>query len=152
MFFTGYLKKVKERKEEETIYLTMTIPNAEIRYIYRNTILAWFDKKIRAADLTPMMHAIETGDCEKFGELVSEQLLDTISFYDYAENYYHGFLTGILKSIGQYIIISNRESGTGRPDIIMKPPTVRKRAFIMEIKVAKEYRFYKKECLGVKEV
>ena len=36
-----YLKVVKQRFEVDTIYLTMAIPNDEIRYIYRNTIREW---------------------------------------------------------------------------------------------------------------
>lgn len=32
--------------EDHTIYLTLQIPNEEIRYIYRNTIREWFNKRI----------------------------------------------------------------------------------------------------------
>lgn len=146
LFFTGYLKKIDERQVEETIYLKMAIPNAEIRSIYRNTILTWFDKKIRKTDLSPLMHAIENKDCTAFGDFVSAQLRDTISFFDYAENYYHGFLTGLLKGAGPYELLSNRESGNGRPDIIMKPDTIRKKAFILELKVVKDFRQMDTAC------
>ena len=44
-------------------------------------------------------------------EILSENLMETISFYDYQESYYHGFLVGLLKNIGNYIVQSNRESG-----------------------------------------
>lgn len=47
LFFTGYLKKSGERFFGDTLYLSMSIPNAEVRCIYRNTILEWFDWKIR---------------------------------------------------------------------------------------------------------
>lgn len=56
------------RQEGEMHYLSMSIPNSEISYIYRNTILAWFDKKIGKTDMTPLMKAIETGDGEAFGD------------------------------------------------------------------------------------
>ena len=46
LFFAGYLKKIKEQFEEETIYLTLTVPNKEVAGIYRSTILEWFDKII----------------------------------------------------------------------------------------------------------
>lgn len=90
--------------------------------------------------MSPLFTAIEQGDCEKFGNFVSDQLLDTISFFDYAENYYHGFLAGLLKTSQQYGIYSNRENGMGRSDIIMKTPSVRGRAVILELKVAREFR------------
>ena len=96
LFFTGYLKKSGERQEGRTQYLTMSIPNEEIAYIYENIVLSWFDKKIRKTDMTPLLKAMEEGDCEAFGGFLSAQLMDTISFFDYKESYYHGFLAGIL--------------------------------------------------------
>lgn len=139
LFFTGYLKEVSERFEEDTIYLTLTVPNREVASIYRNTILEWFDKRLKTVDLDRLHAAILGGDCEAFGENVSELLLETISFYDYAENYYHGFLCGLLKGCKNYYVESNRESGNGRPDILFKHRSVRGQAVIMELKVVKEF-------------
>lgn len=139
LFFTGYLKKIKERFEEETIYLTLTVPNKEVAGIYRNTILEWFDKRLKATDLSNLHKAVLEGDCETFANEVSELLLETISFYDYAENYYHGFLCGLLKGCNHYTVASNRESGNGRPDILFKHLSVRGQAVIMELKVVKEF-------------
>lgn len=44
LFFTGYLKKVGEHMQADTIYIVLAIPNAEIKYIYRNTIMDWFNR------------------------------------------------------------------------------------------------------------
>lgn len=146
LYFTGYLKKVKEKMGDDMIYLTMTIPNKEIRSIYRNHILKWFDKKIQNSNLIPLLTAIENDDCEVIGDFLTGQLMDTISFFDYGENYYHGFLVGLLKASGKYLVVSNRESGTGRTDIIMKTPSVRGRAFILELKVSKTFRMMEAGC------
>ncbi len=146
LFFTGYLKKAGERFDGESIYLKMEIPNAEIRYIYRNQISSWFDKKIKGADLSPLITAMEQGDCHSMEEFLSDQLLDTISYFDYAENYYHGFVSGLLKAAGKYMVRSNRESGEGRPDILMYSPTVRGKVFIIELKAAKEYGLMGEKC------
>lgn len=146
LFFTGYLKKVSERFEGDTIYLTLTIPNAEVRYIYRHTILEWFDGKIGNTDLSALYRAVKEGDCEAFSDIVSEQLVETISFFDYAESYYHGFLLGVLKGCPGYITLSNRESGNGRPDIIMRTPSVRGMAIIMEIKNVKDFEKMEEGC------
>lgn len=146
LFFTGYLKKVSQRLEGEAIYLTLKIPNTEVRYIYRNMILEWFDQKIGQTDLKPLYHAVLDGDEQSFSDLVSEQLADTISFFDYAENYYHGFLCGLLKGCPGYFILSNRESGNGRPDIIMKTPSVRGMAVIMELKIVKDFDMMENGC------
>lgn len=69
-------------------------------------------------------------------DILNAQLFWTISFYDSAENFYHGFLAGILSQSDNYLVKSNRESGNGRSDIMVKSPSLRGRAFILEIKVS----------------
>ena len=146
LFFTGYLKKIREHQEEETIYMEMAIPNREVRYIYKNTVLRWFEKKVEKKELSPLYESILNGDTEKMEEILSENLMETISFYDYQESYYHGFLAGMLKNIGNYIVLSNRESGNGRPDILLKYPSVKGKAVILEIKVSKTYQGLEAKC------
>ena len=146
LFFTGYLKKVSEHQEEETLYIEMAIPNREVRYIYKTTVLRWFEEKTDQKELTSLYESILNGDTEKMADILSENLMETISFYDYQESYYHGFLAGMLKNIGNYIVLSNRESGNGRPDILLKYPSVRGKAVIMEIKVSKTYQGMEEKC------
>ena len=69
-------------------------------------------------------------------DILNGQLFRTISFYDSAENFYHGFLTGILSQSENYLVKSNRESGNGRSDIMVKSPSLRGRSFIVEVKVS----------------
>ena len=146
LFFTGYLKKLREFQEEENIYIEMTIPNREVRYIYKNTVLHWFEEKTEKKELSPLYESILNGDAGKMAEILSENLMETISFYDYQESYYHGFLAGMLKNIGNYIVLSNREAGNGRPDIVLKYPSIRGKAVIIEIKVAGSWKELKKKC------
>ncbi len=137
LFFTGYLKKVGERFEKNKLFLEMKIPNTEIESIYEDSISKWFEKKIEKADRSPLIHALETGDCEAIENFLNEQLLDTISYFDYAESYYHGFMTGLLSNAGRYRVYSNRESGNGRPDIVLQTANVRKGSvIILELKIA----------------
>lgn len=146
LFFTGYLKKISERQEGETIYMEMAIPNSEVRYVYKNAVLRWFEEKTKKKELTTLYESMLNGDAEKMAEILSENLMETISFYDYQESYYHGFLAGMLKNIGNYIVQSNRESGNGRPDILVRYPSVRGKAIIIEIKVAKTYQDLEEKC------
>ena len=150
LFFTGYLKKISQRQEGETIYMEMAIPNSEVRYIYKNAVLRWFEEKVEKKtekkELTPLYESLLKGDTEKMAEILSENLMETISFYDYQESYYHGFLAGLLRPMGNYIVQSNRESGKGRPDILVRYPSVRGKAVILEIKVAKTYQELEKKC------
>ena len=139
LFFTGYLKKISERKDEsgETLYLTMAIPNTEIKTIYKNSIAYWFDQRMKQTDRGPLLHALETGDCAAAEDFISAQLMQTISYFDYAESFYHGFMAGLLTNVGPYCVLSNRESGNGRPDIVMQTVQIRKgRVIILELKIA----------------
>ena len=117
-----------------------------MRYIYKKTIRRWFEEKTQEKNLSPLYESILNGDREKMETILSENLMETISFYDQQESYYHGFLTGMLKNIGNYIVLSNREAGNGRPDILLKYPSVKGKAVILEIKVAKTYRELEKKC------
>ncbi len=146
LFFTGYLKRDGEYQEDDTTYIKMSLPNREVRYIYKNTVLRWFEEKVEKKELTPLYESILSGNEQKAEEILSENLMETISFYDQQESYYHGFLVGMLKNIGDYIVLSNRESGDGRPDIILKYPSVRGKAVIIEIKVSPTYQGMEKKC------
>lgn len=146
LYFTGYLKAAGESFENDTKYVELMIPNREVRTVYKRTILTWFDKKVKSMERIDLIRALEEGNCELFEKLVSEQLLYTISFFDYAENYYHGFLAGLLKGVGKYLVISNRESGKGRPDLILKTPSVRGGAIILELKVSDTFQEMEQEC------
>lgn len=146
LFFTGYLKKISERQDGEDILVEMAIPDSEVRYIYKNTVLRWFEERTKEKELSPLYESILNGDCNTMAQILSDNLMETISFYDYPESYYHGFLAGMLKNIGNYIVLSNRESGNGRPDILLKYPSVRGKAVIMEIKIARTYQELERRC------
>ena len=148
LFFTGYLKKMSERKDEsgESLYLSMAIPNTEIKTIYKNSISYWFEQRMKETDRSPLVRALETGDCEAAENFISEQLFHTISYYDYAENFYHGFMAGLLVNIGGYLVRSNRESGNGRPDIVMTESKFRGRAMILELKISDTITDMEKKC------
>ena len=124
----------------------MAIPNSEVRYVYKNAVLQWFEKNTEKKELTPLYESLLSGDGDKMAEILSENLMETISFYDYQESYYHGFLAGMLKNIRNYIVQSNRESGNGRPDILVRYPSIRGKAVIIEIKVAKTWQDLDKKC------
>ena len=148
LFFTGYLKAARKRFMERKIYLSMTIPNEEILYIYENHIREWSLQCIEKQDLSGLVTAFEEGDCETASDIITGQLMDTISFYDYKEAYYHGFVAGLLKHNGKYLIKSNWESGLGRYDLVLKTKRIRKgRAIILEFKVTDNINGLEKGCM-----
>ena len=142
LFFTGYMKKVSERRDEqneEKIYLTMKIPNIEIRSIYTNQISSWFDKQVKETDRGVLNKAVIEGDTEEIENYVSELLAKTISVFDRDEAFYHGFFLSLLYSVPNYSPRSNREEGDGRPDIVLYPNRPKDPAIIFEIKTRKKF-------------
>lgn len=139
LFFTGYLKKVGERQEDVTTWLELKIPNREIKYIYQNAILDWFEEGVKKKDFTEFYQALLQKDIRTMEREISRSLMETISFYDYREDYYHGFLAGLLKMMDGYTIKSNRESGYGRSDLLMLSAPYDGIAVILELKVADTY-------------
>lgn len=146
LFFTGYLKKVSEQKEKNRLSLEMKIPNLEVESIYEDSISHWFNQKMKKTDRSPLIQALESGDSDAVQEFINRQLMDTISFFDYAENYYHGFMTGLLLNAGPYRVLSNRESGNGRPDIVLTELKFMGHAIILGLKISDSFRGMEKKC------
>ena len=136
LYFTGYLTKEEIYFKDKYIMLKVRIPNTEITTIYENTIMDWMNERIGKEDFRDFYNAMEQGDAAKMAEILSGQLFSTISFYDSAENFYHGFLAGILSQSEKYLVKSNREAGGGRADIMVKSPSLRGRAFVLEVKIS----------------
>ena len=54
------------------------------------------------------------------------------------EQVYHVFVVGLLLGLQpRYLVRSNRESGTGRPDVLIRPTLPGKPGVVLELKVAK---------------
>ena len=137
MFFTGYFKKISERMDENTQenFVELAIPNLEVKYIFRAKILKWFNEKIKSEDLSLLYTSIIKGEVDVFQKEVNRLLKKTISFNDAYENFYHGFMIGLLSHMDGYIVKSNRETGDGRCDIYIKPLSIFDKAVIIEMKV-----------------
>lgn len=148
MFFTGYFKKVGEWMDEKTNlhYLALAISNREVNYIFRTKILSWFQEKIEEKDLSTLYTAFVNKDVQVFEEELNEILMETISFNDAYESFYHGFVAGVLSGMKNYRVKSNREGGTGRSDLFIKPPTRRKAAFVVEFKIADKFEQLEKKA------
>ena len=142
LFFTGYMKKVSERvggDDNADIYLTMKIPNVEIKSIYRNQIRAWFDKQVKSEDRGMLYKAVLDGDTETVAGYVTRLLQKSISVFDSDESFYHGFFLSLLYGTPDYQPQSNREEGDGRPDIVLYPENPKDPAIIFELKVRKKF-------------
>ena len=124
-----------------------TNPYTEVKTIYRDSISYWFDQRMKQTDRSPLLRALEAGDCQTAEDFINRQLMDTISYFDHAESFYHRFMAGLLTNIGGYRVRPNRESGNGRPGIVMQTPNIRKGCVILlELKLTESIADLEAAC------
>lgn len=127
LFTTGYLTF-----REETSWNTyrLSIPNQEIRVIFAEQILAWFQEEARKDTLTldAFCEAFQKGDAAAIENQFNAYLKKTISIRDTCvrkvmkENFYQGILLGLLSHREDWDVCSNAESGEGYSDIQVEIP------------------------------
>jgi hypothetical protein len=147
--FSGYLKAEKRvvDPEDEPHYL-LTIPNREVRRVYTSTFREWMtDRMGSESAVDRMKRALLSGDAEVLEEELSAFTGSVLSYHDLAgrqgvaprpEQVYHAFVIGLLATLEpEYEVRSNRESGKGRPDVMLRPKQAGKPGVVLELKVAK---------------
>ena len=139
LFISGYLtidKKVINNFGKEKTYVKL--PNEEVTYLFNNII----------TEILTMDHQIDNDTIEQFcngilendKELMEKSLnniLPNISYMDSSESFYHGYLLGLFSMFlnnNRFIVRSNRESGNGRFDVMIKDKE-RNIGMIIELKI-----------------
>lgn len=146
LFFTGYLKQVKQEMIDDVVYLTFAIPNKEVKGIFREKISGWFRDEVKGKDLTSLYQAMLNGEEEVFQKKLNEELQSTISYMDSKEAFYHGFLLGLLANLDGYKVKSNREAGDGRFDICVLNSDETKPPIILELKISDMFKKMESEA------
>lgn len=128
---SGYLKVVDREFSRETGVFTyrLKLTNREVYMMFRNMIRDWFSGE--DVPYNGFIKALLLNDVEAMNEFMNDIALTTFSSFDIAESaakndaperFYHGFVLGLMVELkGSYEIISNRESGFGRYDIMLIP-------------------------------
>ena len=131
---------MKSRTEDGEYELI--IPNRGIYRLVKDNIYQHLKKEAadKPDDANALFDAIVDGKPEDVEKIFSDYLIKHISIRDtnvkkeMKENFYHGYLLGILSAVSG-AVVSNRESGEGFADIIVK--SVEKRTgVVLEIKYA----------------
>ena len=125
LFMTGYLT---QRGESSGNRYNLVIPNREIRNIITNHILKMFKENVKDDGKTgsDLCDALLNKNPEKVELIFTEYMKKTISIRDTfarkptKENFYHGLLLGILGFKENWSVMSNRESGDGFGDILIR--------------------------------
>lgn len=132
LYLTGYLTKVND--DTNTPEAVLKIPNAEIMSIFQKSVTEWFSDSFIQSNRSRLFEALWSSNAKALTDILSDLLFNTISYHDYAENFYHAFLAGIFVNAG-YIVESNYENGLGRSDIVIKDRK-RRSAVVIEAKIS----------------
>jgi hypothetical protein len=148
LVFSGYLKAEKRSRgpmERPAHYLS--IPNREVREVYTGTFRAWMQARMtgHGGDVGRLKRALLGGDADLLEEQLQAFAANLLSYHDAGaadpEQLYHGFIVGLLAVLEPtHQVRSNRESGLGRPDVLIRPAKPGGPGVVLELKVAKPSR------------
>ena len=142
---SGYLRVEhhffdEERGRDE---YDLVLTNKEVRLMFEEMIEGWFARDTQKYN--GFIKALLQGDCKAMNHYMNRVALETFSFFDSGkrpsestepERFYHGFVLGLLVELrNRYVVISNRESGFGRYDVMLEPLHQEEDAIILEFKV-----------------
>ena len=138
----GYLKALRETGED---MYEVAIVNHEVMKMLERIIVMWFRNKNDSVSYDAFNKALVECDEERMQRHLSKLSLELMGSLDTAkeenskeaENFYHGFVLGIVTAIrNRFVITSNRESGEGRYDIMLEPlDKARDNGIIIEFKI-----------------
>jgi len=151
LVFSGYLRAEPGAGPpgEEPPY-RLSIPNREVREIYTSTFQRWMEARLQGGggSLKQLTAALLRGDAEAFEAELQAFVTAVLSVHDLGhagriapERVYQAFLVGLLATLEPaYQVRSNRESGRGRPDVVIRPTRAGSPGVVLELKVARRSR------------
>jgi len=145
LVFSGYLKAapLPDDATGRAVH-RLSIPNREVRHVYATTFRTWMENRMKGhgGSLDKLTRALLGGDAERFEEQLQAFVTNVLSYHDPGaldpERVYQGFVVGLLAVLEPvYQVRSNRESGKGRPDVLIRPMQPGKAGVVLELKVAR---------------
>ena len=137
LLLAGYLTLSGAPEETEFgTFVSLRIPNMEIRRVYNTEILGWIKTGSAGGVIPEIEKAICLGDGGRLQSALHSYMVTCISSFDgAAEGFYHGMMLGLVASLSSiYRIRSNRESGAGRFDLQLEPKEKQLPGIVMEFK------------------
>ena len=133
----GYLTIEKVISARDGRYV-LRIPNEEVQQEFRDLTASYLN--VSESNLSAMFNGLRYEERERFVESYADMLLSLPSYHDLKdENSYHVLFLGMCAWLSnEYDIISNREEGKGRCDIILKAKKESLPSYVLEFKYLKE--------------
>ena len=143
LLLSGYLKVVDKIRKEDEIYYKVAIPNVEVKHMYNKIIKDWASESYVSSEYNEMLKALINFDYEVFEEIFIDYVEKSLSYFDVSgeepERVYHSFVLGMLVALNNtHYVLSNRESGYGRYDVMVIPKDITKPGIIIEFKRARK--------------
>ena len=138
LFAGGYLRLVDIEGEAGQAEYSLKLTNHEIKDSFNLLVERWFETEEENYDV--FVKALLEGNIDDMTDTLTEICESMISSFDGSgkdapENFYHGLVIGLLVELrGRYEIKSNRESGLGRYDVMLRPKDKNDNAVIIEFK------------------
>ncbi|HMY18282.1 MAG TPA: AAA family ATPase [Polyangium sp.] len=144
LLFAGYLKPVALRMEMGEYSASLAIPNVEVRIVYRQMFRNWlYHAAPSRLYIDDLIKALFEGNAAIVQKHLQKIMVTAMSYQDPAgkepEKLYHGFMLGLMVHLeSEYDVRSNRESGYGRADMLIRPKKPGKPGVVMEFKVRED--------------
>lgn len=139
LLMSGYLTRANKNNITDAGYLSLKIPNNEVKTVFAEVISNWviYGMNITNSVLYDLSNSLERNNKAEL-EIILNNALNHMSIYDSQESFYHGYTLGLFANFlnKSYIVKSNREGGNGRFDIYIRKKD-NSLGIIVEFKVAK---------------
>lgn len=121
---------------------TLELTNFEVKVMFRNMIRGWFSRV--TSEYNDFVKVLLADDLRAMNMYLNRVTIEMFSYFDTGkkasrgepEKFYHGFVLGLMVELAdRYVIMSNRESGVGRYDVMLEPRSKEDKAIILEFKV-----------------
>lgn len=137
MLVNAGMVTITEKIEDD--YYRIRIPNEEVSKAFQR--LTAHNLQVEHSCMVSMIQSLKRGALEEFAEEYRRIILKLPSYHDLKdENSYHMMMLGMCAYLyGEYEVQSNRESGQGRSDIMLKPLKASRPGIILEFKYTKDH-------------
>jgi hypothetical protein len=146
LVFSGYLR-AQRLPPAQPAWLPayrLSIPNAEVRLLYTSSFAQWMTARMKGhgGQLERLLAALLQGDAPRFEQQLGAFVTNVLSYHDLGadepERVYQVFVLGLLAALEPgHRVRSNRESGQGRPDVLVCPVVPGQPGVVLELKVAR---------------
>lgn len=158
LVFSGYLRAARVVNDpRDDIYYRLSIPNREVRDVYATTFQRWMRARLGGGEsgVERLKKALFEGDAEALEEQLQAFTMNMLSYHDVkakeavagagpasprlrTEQVVHAFVIGLLATLpSEFEVRSNRESGLGRPDVMIRPRWPGNPGVVLELKIVK---------------